>query len=42
MVAGCGLSMKMSRIFFSAVPDARVDHLAIAKSSRAKLDSEQL
>jgi hypothetical protein len=37
--AGWGLSMKMSRIFFSRMPDARVDRFLTAKSSRSELIS---
>ena len=39
---GWGLSMKMSRIFFSRVSDARVDRLITAKSSRSELISNGL
>jgi hypothetical protein len=34
-----GVCMKMSRIFFSRVPDARVDRLITAKGSRSELIS---
>jgi len=38
---GWGLCMKMSRIFFSRMPDARVDRFLTAKSSRSELISNR-
>jgi hypothetical protein len=39
---GWGLCMKMSRIFFSRVPDARADRLITVKSSRSEPISDGL